>query len=38
MVSAIWSYVLFMAGVIAFVFLVGVAGILVKEVIKELRR
>lgn len=38
MISVIWSAVAFMIGVIAFIFLVGVACILIKEVIKELKR
>lgn len=38
MISVIWSAVAFMIGVIAFIFLVGVAGILVKEDVEDVKK
>lgn len=37
MISVIWSAVAFMIGVIAFIFLVGVACILIKEIAKVIK-
>lgn len=37
MISVIWSAVAFMIGVIAFIFLVGVAAVLIKEILNVIR-
>lgn len=37
MIGLIWSAVAFMIGVIAFIFLVGVAGVLIKEIIRTIK-